>query len=159
MTKDYENDLRKYLKYNPETGIITWKKKPGTRAHRGDEAGSIHRFSGYRRIGFKGKTIYFHRLAWFLFYGAWPRRGIDHKNGIKDDNRIGNLRDVTHQENCQNQEPHRNGRLVGATLYKDCKTNPWRSRIWVGGRRKHIGYFPTEKQAHEAYQKCADGVK
>lgn len=62
---------------------------------------------GYRQIGirFKGKTIMFkvHRLMWAVFVGEIPEGyEIDHINGNRLDNRLSNLRCVTHQENCNN---------------------------------------------------------
>jgi hypothetical protein len=27
----------------------------------------------------------------------------------------------------------------------------WRSQIRIGGRKLHLGYFDTEREAHEAY--------
>jgi hypothetical protein len=41
-------------------------------------------------------------MAWALVYGRFPRQ-IDHINGIKNDNRLVNLREVTTSENDQNR--------------------------------------------------------
>lgn len=42
------------------------------------------------------------RVAWKLMTGADPRGMIDHINGIRDDNRFANLRDVPAQINAAN---------------------------------------------------------
>lgn len=74
---------------------------------------------------------------------------VDHINGDTLDNRRENLRIVTNRENSQNRSTHRNGRLVGATYVR--KNNRWQSQIQIRGRRKYLGYFKTEEQAHCAY--------
>lgn len=51
----------------------------------------------------KTKGILVHRLVWELFNGPIPQGfEIDHINAVKDDNRLVNLRLVTHSENLAN---------------------------------------------------------
>ena len=37
-------------------------------------------------------------------------------------------------------------------VYFHKATNKWRSQITINGKNKHLGYFPTEILAHQAYQ-------
>jgi hypothetical protein len=69
--------------------------------------------SGYLYLGlFKGKgpskqRIWkrVHRVVWETFVGKIPTGlEIDHINCDKHDNRISNLRVVTHSENCKNRK-------------------------------------------------------
>ncbi len=80
---------------------------------------------------------------------------IDHVNGVRTDNRLENLRVVTLRQNSQNLECHRNGKLVGAIYCKRMVhlKKPWRSIIYLDGKRFHLGYFETELEAHETYMK------
>ena len=63
--------------------------------------------SGYLRttIVYAGKQfdVKAHHVAWILSHGAWPDKVIDHINGMKDDNRICNLREVEFRENAANR--------------------------------------------------------
>lgn len=74
----------------------------------------------------------------------------DHLDGNGLNNQRDNLKIKTHQQNIQNQQSHRNGRLVGATLRKGYKSKPWQSKTTVNGVQKHIGDFATEQEAHDA---------
>lgn len=136
------------LNYNPETGIFTWLKVKSSRVKIGDIAGSLQ-YEGYHRVRIYNKEYLAHRLAWFYVYREWPKGQIDHINGIKNDNRIKNLRDVSHSINGQNQTKHRNGHLVGTTWCK--RDKKWRSYIYINGKRKHIGVFLSQQEAHMAY--------
>lgn len=97
-------ELKNYLKYNPETGEIIWIDKPGKRVQIGNIAGGLNtsKNQGYIQIRFNKKLYLAHRIAWYLHYGVWPQNYIDHINGIRTDNKISNLRDVTVKENNNN---------------------------------------------------------
>lgn len=142
--------LKEYLHYDPETGIFTWIKKTGPRMNIkvGSEAGRIM-VSGYVSIGLFGKGYRAHRLAWLYVYGTFPINTIDHINGIKTDNRIANLRDVTHFQNVRNQVLHRGGKLVGTTFVPS--RGVWQSSIQINYKSVFLGYYGTEKEAHEVY--------
>ncbi len=40
-------------------------------------------------------------IIWFLEWGIWPTKEIDHENRVRDDNRIENLRLTTRRENLR----------------------------------------------------------
>ena len=70
--------------------------------HKGKELGS-HTSYGYKVLNFNGRTRQISHLIWEAFNGEIPDGlEIDHINTIRDDNRLDNLRLVTHKENCNN---------------------------------------------------------
>ena len=73
---------------------------------------------------------------------------IDHINKNSLDNRIENLRILTHQQNLFNTN------AKGYAWYE--KRNKWRSQIQINGKVKHLGYFEKEKDAKQAYLKAKE---
>lgn len=61
--------------------------------------------NGYLRMQIDGKFYSVHRLVYETFFGEIPEgMVIDHINGIRDDNRIENLRCITQSENAMNAQ-------------------------------------------------------
>ena len=103
---------------------------------------------GYVYTRLLGSSFGEHRLVHLLFTGEWPYQ-VDHKNGIRSDNRPENLRSATHSQNCFNRKPlssHHKG------CYWQPKRKKWIAQIGVDGSRKTIGYFDTETEAADAYR-------
>lgn len=59
---------------------------------------------GYVQISVAGGKYSAHRLAWFYVHGAWPSGHIHHRNGVKTDNALSNLR---HVDSKEHSEKHR----------------------------------------------------
>jgi len=140
-------ELKSLLHYNQETGIFTWLKhnsgvsilKAGT-----------NKGNGYIQISLKRKRYLAHRLAWLYVYGEWPKQQIDHINGIRDDNRIVNLRDVSRSKNLLNQN-HSNinkrnkSGVVGVSYFP--RDNNWVAQFMVNGVTKYLGRYATVEEA------------
>jgi hypothetical protein len=140
------------LDYDPITGIFTWKISTSNRVKVGAIAGTNHS-SGYRFVFVDGAAYKAHRLAWLYVHGVWPEADIDHINGIRNDNRIANLRSVTRSINQQNLRSARGDTNTGALgVYKtDKKSKPFKSFIKADGQNKFIGNFKTVNEASAAY--------
>lgn len=141
--------MNKEIQYNPLTGKLIWLKDKGPNAKQGQEAG-VTRSDGYIQIEFKRKKYLAHRLAWLLHYGKLPVQ-LDHINGVRADNRLDNLREVTSRENSLNRKVHRDGKLAGCYHHKP--SNMWQARTMKSGVRVSFGYYKTEQEAHDAYIK------
>ena len=142
-------NFNEYLKYNPETGDIIWIKDRVANKLIGQIAGNLNCY-GYLRIKFNNKPYMAHRLAWFLYYGVWPQNEIDHINGVRTDNRISNLRDVTSSQNQLNRKSHREKTVKYYTF--DKSNQAWYVRAQINGKLKYLGYFKTEELARQFIQ-------
>lgn len=105
--------------------------------------------SGYLKVYFQGKYVRLHRLAYIL-KGLVPPQQVDHINGIRGDNRWCNLRPASNMQNQYNRRgTSKLGHLKGAYYNKRAKV--WYSLIRYDGKRKYLGTFKTEEEAHTAY--------
>ena len=95
----------------------------------------------YIRNGKKELYLYGHQFAFYYKYKKIVEQ-IDHINGTKDDNRICNLREVTHQQNQHNQK---NAKGYYHNGYSYC------SKIALNGKSIYLGSFDTEEEASQAY--------
>lgn len=146
---------REILAYDAVTGTFVWKVPLGT-AIAGSKAGYLNP-RGYVVISIKRRLYRAHRIAFLVMTGKWPKYGVDHINGIKNDNRWINLRDVPDAINIQNKRKSRNGRKnVGLPLgvqRNRCKVSkkPYLAKIQVAGRSIYLGSFSTTSEASTAY--------
>jgi hypothetical protein len=158
MEMNYEQVKSLFL-YNPKTGVLTNKIDRNYRAKAGTEAGGIDSSNGYRYVKVGGKSFKVSRISWLMHYGEWPKNQIDHINGVRDDNRIENLRDVTNQENHKNRKMPKNNLsgVIGVHWYKP--RGKWCAYIRANGRRRHLGYFTDLKIAsnHRLIAECIHG--
>jgi len=129
---------RKLYNYNPDTGVITNKISRGAKVLAGRKAGCMQR--GYRVLQTKGKMYMAHRIAWLLFYGELPLNEIDHINHNRSDNRITNIRSVTHAENQRNARLQKNNKWGISGVVWIEKHKKWRANIWVNNQNLHLGY-------------------
>ena len=137
--------LREVLDYNPVTGIFTWKVCRGCGCPRVGEVAGTPSSKGYIVISLRYKRYKAHRLAWLHFYGKWPEDQIDHKDTIKTNNSIDNLRPATNSQNMANALRH-NG-LKGVTYDR----GRWIAQITKNRRKTYLGSFSTKEEAHAAY--------
>lgn len=131
-------ELQEYLHYDTDTGIFTWIKKPNNKILKGSRAGSLNK-AGYRNIDLLGKKYVAHRLAWLYVHGNFPDGIIDHINHERDDNRLCNLREVSHAENMRNRIRNSNTRVDEAGIW------------WCKRRKRYIAEITLNRK--KVYQK------
>lgn len=148
--------LKSILHYEPKTGLFTWKRSRG-----GAIAGSVAgtpRQNGYINIFINHTNNRAHRLAWLYMYGYIPDCDIDHINGIRDDNRISNLRLATRSQNNANSKVASHNTSGYKGVWFDKSRNKFVSQIKINGTNKHIGRFNTAEEAHAAYCEVASSL-
>lgn len=146
--------LREVLHYDPETGVFTWAISPSRRAPVGSVAGTLNKRWGYVYISIGSKLYRACRLAWLWVHGVWPDGDVDHKNGVRNDDRVSNLRDVSRGVNMQNQriaKTNNKSGFLGVSRARGARERPWFSRIKSDGKVKPLGYYATPEEAHQAY--------
>lgn len=129
--------LIELLRYDYETGMFYWLVSKG-KAKAGRVAGCVGEH-GYVQIGINGYVYKAHRLAWLMVYGDFPngeQPNIDHVNGVRDDNRIANLKVSSVPENNKNLS--RNSRN------KSGINGVRRTSCWNGTRTKLNWYWVAD---------------
>lgn len=139
ITQEY---LKSKFDYDPETGILS-RKNPDWRCK-----GGWVDHEGYLRFTVFGKDNKAHRLIWMYVNGEWPNQ-IDHINGVRTDNRICNLRNITHLENMKNQRIYKNNKSGVMGVYWDKDAGKWRACIRIAKKLYNLGYFKDLELAKE----------
>ncbi len=132
--------LRKLFDYDKEKGVLIRKVRTSVAVGIGDISGSAG-IDGYIRVRVNGKLYLSHRIMWLYEHGKLPEHQIDHINHNKSDNRLCNLRAVTHSGNQRNASVRKDNTsgISGVSLCK--RENKWVASIGLHGKRKFLGYY------------------
>jgi len=158
--------LRELFAYDSYTGLFMRKVATNnkSKASVGIWAPGWINNSGYTNFRIDGVSWLAHRLAWLYVHNELPGGGlfIDHKNGVRNDNRISNLRLVTNSENQLNLAAINErsiSKLRGA--HWNDRLGKYQSEFQRDGKRVYIGLFELAEDAHKAYMivKAANGAQ
>ena len=119
--------------YDPKTGDLIGKRGKVIK----------NKLNGYIYCSFKmikHYGVYAHRYIWWLNYNEMPDE-IDHINRVRSDNRLQNLRSVTHLINSKN--------TIGKGYEK--RGDVFRASICVDRKKIYLGNYKTEQEAQQAY--------
>ena len=147
------DDANEVLKYDPATGLLRWRIDIGQRARAGNVAGFKNSI-GYVIIKINGKPYKAHRLAWLLTHKNFPANFIDHRNRVRDDNRIGNLQDATNVENGRNRKLNNDNSSGVCGVVNVGGIKQWTARITVDGKLLQLGRFVDISDAISARQQA-----
>jgi hypothetical protein len=141
--------FRNHLAYDEVTGIATWLT--GRRA--GDAVdGRTHK--GYVSIHIAGHNRPLHRVIWTMVTGESPSLQIDHIDGVRDNNRMDNLRLANSIQNNRNKLAFRSNTTTGLKGVTK-RMGRYSARIHIGPELRHLGTFATMDEAAHAYNKAA----
>lgn len=113
MTQELANE---YLTYDHSSGFLYRKKKYHNNVVAGRRACRLsnNKHQDHLVVKLHGVDYPAHRLIWLMIHGRFPKGVIDHIDHDETNNRLGNLREVTQQENNRNY-PKRVDNTTGVT--------------------------------------------
>lgn len=155
--------LLQILRYDPESGFLYWRERSADlfsdEARFPDRAAAAWnaRYAerraftasdrhSYNHGGIFGERYFAHRIIWKLVTGEDPI-DIDHINGNPSDNRILNLRSVTHagnQKNLKKRQDNTSG-ITGVRWVS--QRGKWNAQVHSGGKAFNLGNFNTQEEA------------
>lgn len=140
------SELHARLIYDPNTGLFFSKRAGRVVGAKGGSGGK------YLVVWIKNKRFLCHRLAWAMHYGHWimPLAEIDHINGDKTDNRIGNLRMFSRQMQCRNVRLARSNRTGTTGVHWDHRMQCFSATINVNRKQIWLGRHNTLEEAVKA---------
>lgn len=140
LTQEY---VRHLFFYNPEAGVLRWRVP-----RKGVPQGKP--ITG-RQVMIDTVAYATHNVIWLWVTGEWPKNEVDHRDGNHSNNKWGNLRAATHQQNSFNR---RGWSAVGLKGVHRAKKR-FGASIMLDGKARHLGTFDTSEQAHKAYKSAA----
>lgn len=114
---------------------------------------------GYLYVNVQARGKWFkrrvHKLVWRAFRGAVPAgQEIDHRNRVRNDPRLSNLRLATRSQQLANSNP-----VGAASAFKGvtwCKARDlYQAQIKQYGVNHFLGRFKSEEKAARAYDRAA----
>lgn len=148
--------VREVFDYNPETGLLFWKVSLGDKCVVGQPTSQRPSKIGYLRVRLDGVLYYAHQLIWLHYYGVWPTPQVDHKNTVRHENWVANLRLSTHSQNMMNRRVNSNNKTGIKGVCWDLKAKKFIAQIQKDGERFRIGYFDKKEDAGTAYAAESD---
>lgn len=144
--------IRECLDYDPETGVMVWKKRPRHHFTSDDRWAAINTrragrpagcpgHLGYVTVGISGTKYFAHRLAWLFITGRWPKETIDHINGDPSDNRASNLWEASQWENKRNTKRRKDNTVGAKGVWYDRSRGKWRTYLNTQNKRTYLGGF------------------
>lgn len=149
-----QEELKRLIRYDPETGIFTWAVDKG-RVKVGTVAGCVSKESGYAMVRANNVLYRAHRLVWLYVHGVYPPAQLDHINMNRSDNSIANLREAINTENGRNRGKNANNTSGRKGVY--AHGHRWRAVCTVQGKYCHLGLFATAEEASVVYEAFAKG--
>jgi hypothetical protein len=129
-----------------DDGSVEWLHGSTNKQHRTFGTKS----DGYMEVSIRGMSVKVHTLMAAAKYGDLSGMQVDHRYGVKTDNRIENLRLVTGSQNCRGFTSHdrslQTSKYRGVTKRGDC----YRAYCKTDDNREYAGGYKSEEDAAKA---------
>ena len=134
ITQEYLKTIFEY-----KDGELYWKNILSNRKKIGDKAGSLSS-TGYKVTFINKKSYKNHRLI-FLFHKGYLPKILDHIDGNPLNNNIENLREATHQQNCQNRSIQKNNKSGYKNIAWIESEKRWKVKINSNNKSYYFGMY------------------
>jgi hypothetical protein len=164
------NDFKDLFDYDPDSGVLLWKKRPtshfpterGWKIFNRVYSGKVAGYKDYQgetptriKVGINGVVYPVHQIVWHMTHGPIPDgMVIDHKDGNPFNNKLDNLRLSTRSQNMWNSRMRKSNALGFKGVSK--QRRKFVASISKNGKPLYLGRFPTPEEAHAAYCKASD---
>lgn len=157
--------LNEYLIADFETGKLFWKPRLPSHftgnfrntaeqqcrswntRYAGKQAFTAQDKDGYFVGAILGNLYKSHRVIWAMKHGHWPKIGIDHDDGNKENNKIWNLKLADQSKNMKNSSMRKDNQSGVMGVYWDASKRKWAARININKKPKFIGRFDKKDEA------------
>lgn len=117
----------------------------------GELVGSLTN-DGYLLVRLLGRQFNISHLVWLVEYGSWPQEDLDHRDQVRSNNHISNLREAAipiNQKNTRMQSNNTTG-YTGVTFHKDA--GKYAAEVEANRKRHYCGLHSTPEGAYAARQ-------
>lgn len=132
-------ELRATFDYHPDGYLIRKKNGKPCGQH-------VNCHNGYIKVFVNEKTLQAHRVIYAIVHGEMPGE-IDHINKDRADNRIENLRNVSHSVNIHNSRVPKTNTSGFPGVDWDARNRKWHARIMLNNQRVSLGRFEDFDEA------------
>ena len=151
VTEAETAEIKRVISYDAETGRLFHRvdRGRGGRCKAGTEILTTpNKKHGYLLINVLNRHHLAHRVAWLLGHGEWPTEYVDHIDHCKTNNRLANLRAVSHGENMKNASLSKSNTTGVAGVHPTGrKRDRFRATANVDGRQTYLGDFKDFERA------------
>jgi len=144
MSITYEK-VRELFDYRSD-GKLIWRITKSKNVKKGRVAGTSYT-DWYSQVRVDYVLHMTHRLIYLWHHGYMPEGDIDHINQNKSDNRIENLREVSHQCNLRNTGNHSDNKSGVKGVYKHKSWSKWLAYIVLNNKQRRLGKFKSFDEA------------
>jgi hypothetical protein len=99
-------------------------------------------------IGDERRLVRRNRIVWIMFNGHWPENQVDHRDGVRTNDRIENLREVGGHVNQQNRKgANANNELQILGVGPARAEGRFSASVQFEGKKLHLGTFDSAYEA------------